>query len=163
MAILSGCAHTPDVQPDTRPAVQAESRSIIAPLEDCPGTPATYSVGKKRYWVRDAEVDEIERGLASWYGEPFHGRRTSSGEVFDMYRETAAHKTLPMFSLVEVTNLENSRKIVVYINDRGPFIKDRIIDLSYHAAKNLDMLRSGVVQVEVKVVQVPERKQPSRL
>jgi rare lipoprotein A len=93
-----------------------------------------------------------EQGTASWYGKPFHGRRTSSGEVYDMYKLTAAHKTLPLPSLVRVTNLDSGRSIVVTVNDRGPFVKDRIIDLSFEAAKQLDIVHSGTGRVEVVAV-----------
>jgi rare lipoprotein A len=93
----------------------------------------------------------VETGLASWYGGKFHGRTTASGEVYDMYALTAAHKTLPFGTVVEVTNLENGRSLRVRINDRGPFVDGRIIDLSYAAAKRLDMVRDGVVRVKLVV------------
>jgi len=95
-----------------------------------------------------------ERGRASWYGKPYHGRRTASGETYDMHELTAAHPTLPFGSLVRVTNLDNGRSTVVRINDRGPFVAGRIIDVSYAAARRLAMLRAGVVRVEL----VPERR-----
>jgi rare lipoprotein A len=107
--------------------------------------------------------DYEETGLASWYGGKFHGRRTASGEVYDMYELTAAHRTLPFGTVVRVTRLENGRSVEVRITDRGPFIKGRIIDLSYAAAKRLDMIRDGVARVRLVVVrraQVTERAQP---
>lgn len=94
----------------------------------------------------------IERGIASWYGEDFHGRPTSSGEIYDMYRLTAAHKIMPLGTVAKVTNLENGQSVVVKINDRGPFIDGRIIDLSYSAAARLDMVDSGLSQVEIEVL-----------
>ena len=90
-----------------------------------------------------------EKGEASWYGKKFHGRKTANGEIYDMYKMTAAHKTLQIPSYVKVRNLENGREIIVRVNDRGPFHGDRIIDLSYAAATKLDMLRKGTARVEV--------------
>lgn len=90
-----------------------------------------------------------EQGIASWYGEEFHGRKTSSGEVYDMFALTAAHRTLPLGTRVRVTNLGNRRQIIVRINDRGPFVKERIIDLSYRAAKEIAMLGPGTAPVEI--------------
>ena len=94
----------------------------------------------------------MERGTASWYGPGFHSASTSLGEPYDMYAMTAAHKTLPIPCYAEVTNLRNGRKVVVRINDRGPFVGDRIIDLSYTAAAKLDMLLAGTAPVEVRVL-----------
>jgi rare lipoprotein A len=103
-----------------------------------------------------------ERGEASWYGPKFHGRRTSSGEPYDMYKMTAAHKHLPLPSYVQVTNLDNGRQVVVRVNDRGPFKPGRVIDLSYAAATKLDMVRSGTARVEIRVLDpdAPRRKPP---
>ena len=99
-----------------------------------------------------------ETGQASWYGGKFQGRKTASGEIFDTEKLTAAHKTLAFDTLVEVTNLNNNRKVVVRINDRGPFIEGRIIDLSRAAAEVLDMVGTGVARVSVKVVEPPAQK-----
>jgi len=93
-----------------------------------------------------------EVGIASWYGKPFHGRRTANGEVYNMHKLTAAHRTLPFGVKVRVTNLQNNRQIVVRINDRGPFKKGRIIDLSKAAAKQLKMIDDGVIKVKIAVV-----------
>lgn len=95
------------------------------------------------------EIGE-EVGIASWYGPKFHGRRTSSGEVFDMHQLTAAHRELPLGTWVEVTNLENGRSIQVRINDRGPFVAGRVLDLSYAAASALDMVGRGLAQVRIR-------------
>ncbi|MBX3026716.1 septal ring lytic transglycosylase RlpA family protein [bacterium] len=92
-------------------------------------------------------------GVASWYGPGFHGRRTANGEVYDQYGLTAAHRTLPHGTWVEVTNLSNDRSVRVRINDRGPYVDDRVIDLSYTAAQRLDMVRSGIAPVRVEVVE----------
>ena len=99
-----------------------------------------------------------QRGYASWYGPKFHGRKTASGEIFNMYSMTAAHKTLPLGTYVRVTNLKNGRSVVVKINDRGPYVRGRIIDLSYAAAKKLGMIRDGVVPVEIVVLGKPEEE-----
>lgn len=92
------------------------------------------------------------RGLASWYGERFQGRPTASGEAFDMYGHTAAHKTLPFGTVVRVRDVETRKTVVVRINDRGPFVAGRVIDLSYAAARDLGMIQDGVREVELKVV-----------
>jgi len=94
----------------------------------------------------------IKQGLASWYGPGFHGKKTATGEIFDMYAMTAAHKTLPIPSYAQVTNLENHRSVIVRINDRGPFVGNRELDLSYAAAKRLDMEQNGLGKVEIKVI-----------
>ena len=94
----------------------------------------------------------IKQGIASWYGPGFHGKKTATGEIFDMYAMTAAHKTLPIPSYAQVTNLENHRSIIVRINDRGPFVRNREMDLSYAAAKNLDMEQDGTGKIEIKAI-----------
>ncbi len=114
------------------------------------GNPPFYDVMGKRYFVLSSSVGYVERGVASWYGPGFHRVRTSTGEPYDMYAMTAAHKTLPIPAYVRVTNLQNGRSIVVRVNDRGPFVGNRIIDLSYTAAYKLDMLRNGTAMVEVR-------------
>jgi rare lipoprotein A len=96
-----------------------------------------------------------EKGLASWYGKPYHGRKTANGETYDMHRISAAHRTLPFGTVVKVTNLTNGRSLKVRINDRGPFVKGRIIDLSYAAAKRLQMVQDGVVRVKLVVESTP--------
>jgi len=116
------------------------------------GNPAHYDVLGKRYYTLNESHGYVERGVASWYGTKFHGRRTSSGEVYDMYAMTAAHKTLPLPTYVEVTNLENGRKVIVKVNDRGPFHDNRIIDLSYSAASKLGILAKGTGMVEVRAI-----------
>lgn len=116
------------------------------------GNPASYVVFDKRYYLLDTHHGYKERGLASWYGTKFHGRRTSSGETYDMYSMTAAHKTLPIPAYVKVTNLENGKEIIVKINDRGPFHEGRIIDLSYVAALKLDVVKTGTARVEVETI-----------
>jgi rare lipoprotein A len=91
----------------------------------------------------------IKQGIASWYGPRFHGRKTATGEIFDMYAMTAAHKTLPIPSYAQVTNLENNRSVIVRINDRGPYVGNRLLDLSYAAAKKLGIQKEGLAKVEI--------------
>jgi rare lipoprotein A len=102
-----------------------------------------------------------ERGQASWYGKPFHGRRTASGERYDMYRMTAAHRELPFGTVVQIRNLDNRRLVQVTITDRGPFVRGRIVDLSYSAALELDMVRTGTAEVELRVVEMGEMPLPT--
>lgn len=111
-----------------------------------------YSVNGVTYYPTVVNEGEKFRGTASWYGPNFHGKKTSSGEVYDMYERTAAHKTLPMNTLVKVTNLSNGKSTVVRINDRGPFVANRIIDLSYAAAKDISMVGRGTAPVEIEIL-----------
>ncbi len=122
------------------------------------GNPRSYEVQGKRYHVLKSASNFTERGIASWYGTKFHGRRTSSGEPYDMYAMTAAHKTLPIPVFVEVTNLDNHRKIIVRVNDRGPFAEGRIIDLSYVAAKKLGIDAKGTGRVEIRTIDPRKKK-----
>lgn len=122
------------------------------------GNPSSYSVAGQRYVVMNDSRGYVERGIASWYGTKFHGRRTSSGEPYDVYAMTAAHKTLPIPCYARVTNLRNGRSVVVRINDRGPFVKDRLIDLSYAAAKKLGIVATGTGLVEVRTI---DARQPA--
>lgn len=132
--------------PDAIPRIEPRSRY---------GNPKFYEVEGRRYYVLASNEGYKERGIASWYGTKFHGRRTSSGEPYDMYAMTAAHTTLPIPSYVEVTNLSNGRKVVVKVNDRGPFRHNRLIDLSYVAALKLGIVAEGTGKVEVRAV-VPD-------
>ena len=113
------------------------------------GNNPSYEVLGKRYYVLDSATDFRERGIASWYGNKFHGNKTSNGEIYDMYTMTAAHKRLPLPSYVRVTNLNNNRSVVVRVNDRGPFHQGRIIDLSYVAAHKLGIDKVGTAPVEI--------------
>lgn len=133
----------PDSIPEVIPRIEPRARS---------GNPPFYDVFGKRYYVLSSSVGYRERGVASWYGPGFHNVRTSIGEPYDMYGMTAAHKTLPLPAYVRVTNLQNGRSVVVRVNDRGPFVGNRIIDLSYSAAAKLDMLRNGTAMVEVRTI-----------
>ena len=134
----------PDVDSIPEPEVRDEPRARTGNK--------SYSVLGKRYQVLDSAADYVEQGGASYYGNKFHGRRTSSGEVYDMYAFTAAHKTLPLPSYARVTNLDNGKSVVVKINDRGPFHSSRIIDLSYAAAVKLGYREKGTARVEVRAL-----------
>jgi rare lipoprotein A len=116
------------------------------------GNPSSYVVFGKRYYVLDSSDGFVQRGIASWYGTKFHGRSTSSGEVYNMHAMTAAHKTLPIPVYVHVKNLDNGRSMVVRVNDRGPFVSGRIIDLSYAAAKKLGVDGPGTANVEISTL-----------
>ena len=129
--------------PDAVPRVEPRSRY---------GNPKSYVVRGKRYYVKDSNAGFTQRGIASWYGTKFHGRRTSSGEPYDMYAMTAAHKTLPLPTYLEVVNLRNNKRVIVKANDRGPFHDNRIIDLSYAAATRLGITASGTGLVEIRAL-----------
>ena len=120
------------------------------------GNGPIYEVLGKSYRVMESSAGYNERGVASWYGKKFHGRLTSNREVYNMYAMTAAHKTLPLPTWIEVRNLRNNRTVVVRVNDRGPFVHNRIIDLSYGAALELDMVEDGTSMVEVRVLNFDE-------
>ena len=98
-------------------------------------------------------ADTFQTGYASWYGGKFQGRKTANGEVFDTYKYTAAHKTLPFDTLLKVKNLDNGKTVVVRVNDRGPFVKNRIIDLSYAAARDIGMIKTGTAKVRIQIVE----------
>lgn len=120
------------------------------------GNPESYTVRGKKYTPQQKRTPHKEKGIASWYGRKFHGRLTSSREPYDMLAMTAAHTTLPLPSYVTVTNLLNNKKIIVRVNDRGPFAAGRIIDLSYAAATKLEMIDRGTAPVEIEVILQPE-------
>jgi rare lipoprotein A len=141
--VLPSNPPNPNEIPDAVPRL--EPRSLY-------GNPPFYVVSGHRYAVLPSSVGFIERGVASWYGTEFHGLKTSTGEPYDMFAMTAAHKTLPLPCYARVTNLSNGRSVVVRINDRGPFVSNRVIDLSYSAARKLDMIRNGTAFVQVEVL-----------
>lgn len=170
LLLLVGCAHTPPHPTPARapPPAPASPTTVLprnppdvyqvpdAVPRDEPrsafGNPPFYTVAGHRYAVLPSATGYVERGVASWYGTEFHGLRTSAGEPYDMFAMTAAHKTLPLPCYARVTNLSNGRSVVVRINDRGPFVANRIIDLSYSAAARLDMIRNGTAFVQVEVL-----------
>jgi rare lipoprotein A len=146
--LLSGCSST---QWNGTP-----TKRVTATTEELPrskrGNMPFYEVYGVRYSVMNSSVGYKKRGVASWYGKKFHGRDTSSGERYDMYAMTAAHKTLPLPTIARVTNLNNGKSVIVRINDRGPFVKNRLIDMSYAAALELDMTGAGTAMVEVETL-----------
>lgn len=163
LTLVSGCSHTPervagpDITLDGPPPdpVRAHNVPDAVPRAEQPsryGNPESYEVFGKTYRTLDSSVGFVQKGTASWYGRKFHGRRTSSGEPYDMYAMTAAHKELPIPCYVRVTHLENGRSVVVRVNDRGPFHADRIIDLSYAAASRLGIAETGTGPVEIRAL-----------
>ncbi len=147
--ILSGCSQRSFVYYSPTKESYGKPKSSFAVHR---ATMRPYKVGGKTYYPTVVRVGTKYRGIASWYGPNFHGKKTSNGEYYNMYELTAAHKTLPMNTMVKVTNLNNGRSVVVRINDRGPFVKNRIIDLSYAAAKKIGMIGKGTAPVEIEVL-----------
>jgi rare lipoprotein A len=166
--LAAGCTSAPPRRPHPPPpppppaAIEniPDAQPRIEPRSDF-GNPPFYDQFGKRYVVLGTSANYVERGVASWYGPGFHAERTSTHEQYDMYGMTAAHKTLPLPCYVRVTNLQNGRSVVVRVNDRGPFVDNRIIDLSYTAAARLDMLRKGTAMVEVRSVNPREWQETS--
>ncbi len=140
-------SHIPDAVPRYEPRTKA-------------GNSSPYSVLGKTYQVMADDRNFKQRGIASWYGNKFHGLRTANGEIYNMYGMTAAHKTLPIPSYVRVTNLNNQRQVVVRVNDRGPFHSDRIIDLTYAAAAKLGFADRGTAPVAIEVITPDSRAKP---
>lgn len=126
------------------------------------GNHSPYVVFGKTYYLANTEKNFEQSGTASWYGKKFHGHTTSNMEIFDMYKLTAAHRTLPLPSYVEVTNVDNNKKVIVRVNDRGPFKSKRIIDLSWAAAKALDYEQKGLANVHVRLIQAPNSQQKNK-
>lgn len=139
---VSGCGKAP-------PAPDRPGETAAAPIPKTPETPDSYRVNGQLYHpITDSEGFR-QRGIASWYGAPFHGRKTANGETYNMHARTAAHKILPLGTFVLVRSLDTGKETVVRINDRGPFVRGRIIDLSYRAAQELDMIGPGTANVAV--------------
>ncbi|MFO7707215.1 MAG: septal ring lytic transglycosylase RlpA family protein [Desulfobacterales bacterium] len=150
--IAAGCTARSSTPAPPTPLPRPGARTEGPPPETAPGQPKPYrALGQWYQPIPDASGFR-QQGVASWYGPDFHGKPTSSGEIYDMHALTAAHKTLPLGTLVRVRQLSNHRTIEVRINDRGPFVGDRIIDLSYEAARRLDVVRPGTAPVEVVAV-----------
>jgi len=152
-----GSGRIPDLPGDAVP--RPEPRSKYGNGRDY-GNGPQYEVLDKTYTVMPGSAGYQERGVASWYGAKFHGNLTSNRDVYDMYAMTAAHKTLPLPTYVRVRNLRNNKVIVVRVNDRGPFVHNRIIDLSYSAALKLDMIRDGTSLVEVTAISFDQSGSP---
>lgn len=169
---LAGCASTPEPAPadtdhsarytitqDRAPTgnFDASGLSDAVPVYHAPvsaGNKSSYTVWGKQYSVMNSNDGYVARGTASWYGEKFHGHKTSNGETFDMYKMSAAHKSLRIPGYARVTNVDNNRSVIVRVNDRGPFHGDRLIDLSYAAAKKLGYQSRGTARVQVESITV---------
>ena len=163
--LLAGCAGKKEAEeagdgPSSRKITAADVHDAVPKNEPRAryGNHSPYTVLGKTYTVLPTSKGYHERGIASWYGSKFHGRRTSSGEPYDMHLATAAHKSLPLPTYAEVTNLDNGRKMTVKINDRGPFHEDRIIDLSYAAAIKLGVDQTGTARIDVRAIDVNTSK-----
>jgi rare lipoprotein A len=157
----SGCAsrkpiadrrQPPPAQPKETPGASAEGAKRSTGVPETPATPPAVAATPKRNKPAPAPSGYAEEGNASWYGVPFHGRHASNGEIYDMYKLTAAHRTLPFETMVRVTNLNNGKSTVVRITDRGPFVDNRIIDLSLAAAREIESVGPGIVPVRVEVL-----------
>jgi rare lipoprotein A len=158
-ALLAGCGspskrgayYQGDGPPDRIPADLAEAADAVPRVEPLhPRANRPYTALGRSYTPLTADVPFRQKGAASWYGRQFHGNRTASGEIYDMFAMTAAHPTLPIPSYVRVTNLRNGRSVIVRVNDRGPFKDSRIIDLSYGAATRLGIAAAGTGEVEIE-------------
>lgn len=165
VALLGACsaAHGPEVAvpqvSDSAPlrSIDAIDVDDAVPRADpilAVGNKSPYTVLGESYDILDDARDYREKGIASWYGTKFDGHKTSNGEIFDLYKATAAHKTLPIPSYARVTNLNNGKSVVVRVNDRGPFHADRLIDLSYGAAVKLGYMERGTAPVEVEILNI---------
>lgn len=157
IVLVASCANPYKTKPSPKqkPTTRVDRSEKVIPRAEPKskyGNPSSYVVFGRRYYVLPSAQGYVEQGIASWYGTKFHGRRTSSGETYDMYAMTAAHKTVPLPTYARVTNKRNGRSIIVRINDRGPFHKNRIIDLSYAAATKLGIVTRGTGLVEVRAI-----------
>lgn len=154
--LLTGCGTMP-LRSDGGPSRPVDVAAIpnavprVEPLSRF-GNPSSYVVYGRRYYVMASSEGFVQRGIASWYGTKFYGRRTASGEPYNMYAMTAAHRTLPIPTFIRVTNLRNHRWVIVRVNDRGPFARNRILDLSWAAAAKLGMLGQGTAPVEIRAI-----------
>jgi rare lipoprotein A len=147
MIAISGCAKKH----------QQVSVAIPPSIEAAPSANRPQPNSAEKIFVpKNSKPIYVETGLASWYGPPYHNRNAADGQPFNMYQMTAAHKTLPLNSIVRVTNLKTGKSVLLRINDRGPFVGDRIIDLSMAAAKEIDVWRAGVAPVKVEVMEAPK-------
>ncbi|MGF1739349.1 septal ring lytic transglycosylase RlpA family protein [Photobacterium satsumensis] len=168
--ILAGCSSAPSTERyDLADDVAPESSPTLDHIEDAqpryePQSLAgnkDYTLRGKHYQIVQGEQPFVEEGNASWYGQKFHGHKTSNGEIYDMYSMTAAHKTLPLPSYVKVTNTNNGKSAIVRVNDRGPFHDGRIIDLSMAAAARLDVIKHGTAPVKIELIRVEKPDNPN--
>jgi rare lipoprotein A len=156
--ILSGCTFGVPMGSSPGETPGTDNIELDATGKSRYGNPGSYVVFGKRYFVMKSAQGFVQRGIASWYGPDFHGKRTSSGETYNMHEMTAAHKTLPLPTMVRVKNLTNGKTAIVKVNDRGPFAHDRIIDLSYAAANKLGVIGPGTAEVEITALSATNHK-----
>ena len=146
LMIIFSCVTSPRYSSNPN---QSTKKSKIKKTTKSPSNNSRYS-SSKNLKIRG----DIITGIASWYGPNFHGKLTANGEVFDQYGVTAAHKTLPLGTVVRVTNLDNDKSVILRINDRGPYVGDRVLDCSYGAATKLDFIKKGTASVEIKIIEL---------
>jgi len=149
-----------DSAPLRKPTLLEQLDAQVVQVDKSTAASRAYTVRGKRYYPMMSEKSYQATGVASWYGRKFHGHLTSNGEVYDMFDMTAAHKTLPLPSFVEVTNVDNGKTAIVKVNDRGPFHDNRLIDLSYSAAYKLGIYQSGTGNVKIKALLPSDSKIP---
>ncbi|WP_299021787.1 septal ring lytic transglycosylase RlpA family protein [uncultured Photobacterium sp.] len=169
LLLLAGCSSTPSNERyDLADDVAPKSSLTLDHIEDAqPRYESQSLAGNKDYTLRgkdykivDNNNEFTQEGYASWYGQKFHGHKTSNGEIYDMYSMTAAHKTLPLPSYVKVTNTSNGKVVIVRVNDRGPFHEGRVIDLSMAAAAKLDVIKNGTAPVKIELIRVAKPESP---
>ncbi|MGF1683680.1 septal ring lytic transglycosylase RlpA family protein [Photobacterium minamisatsumaniensis] len=169
LLLLAGCSSAPSTERyDIADDIAPELSPTLDHIEDAqPRYEAKSLAGNKDYTLRGQDYQIVssneaftQEGDASWYGQKFHGHKTSNGEVYDMYSMTAAHKTLPLPSYVKVTNTNNGKNAIVRVNDRGPFHEGRIIDLSMAAAARLDVIKHGTAPVKIELIQIEKPEDP---
>ncbi|BBD09498.1 septal ring lytic transglycosylase RlpA family protein [Desulfovibrio ferrophilus] len=162
MLTLSGCGkrQIPTSQdPARRPSVAAPAPGKAGPVPK--GTFKPYTIAGKRYYPLSSSDGYVQTGIASWYGDDFHGKKTANGETYDMYAMTCAHKVLPMNTYVRITNRNNGKVVTLRVNDRGPFVGSRIVDLSHAGAQALGVIGPGTAPVRLEAVGVAGRQAPS--
>lgn len=158
ISLLSGCFSTQTYNyggiftPKDRSSIYVPPQKIKNSEAMHKATMRPYKVFGKWYYPTVAKIGDTQVGISSWYGPNFHAKPTSNGEIYDMYKATAAHKTLPMNTMLKVENLENGKSTIVRVNDRGPFVGSRIIDLSNKAAREIDMVAKGTAKVKITVI-----------
>ena len=151
--LFTGCGPEPQGAKSTKYTSAARHKATMR----------SYKVLGKRYHPTYVEVGQVMHGISSWYGPNFHGKQTSNGEVYNMHARTAAHKTWPMDTMVKVNNLQNGKSTIVRINDRGPFVRGRIIDCSYTAGKEIGLDKMGIAKVSVEVLGFAGKVEPARM
>ncbi|MFV0481595.1 MAG: septal ring lytic transglycosylase RlpA family protein [Campylobacteraceae bacterium] len=158
---IAGCSSKQKVVSYTPSSSSSSSTQVNDSVGMHQATMRPYTVLGKTYYPSTVSTGDTYSGVASWYGKDFHNKKTSNGEAYNMYGLTAAHKTFPMNTIVKVTNTKNNKSIVVRINDRGPFVANRVIDMSYEGAKQLDFISTGTTPVKLEVLGFHGRTTPA--